>query len=284
MISPLQSSRRWAPAAVVAVGLGCASAAPDPARTLALINESPSLPRGLYVRQPGAAVARDAIVAVPQPAGLEMVRSGFTTLAAMILVSTTGWAPPCAAQSVDWSRAGGDLFGRVVATDAVGAEGEGEGEGGTQEIPRLPSPDQPFQEAVDAAARAHGLDPKLLHALVMTESAYRPGVCSSVGACGLTQLMPATAAELGVGDRFDPAENLRGGADYLARQLLRFGDIRLALAAFNAGPTRVARLGRVPDIAETRQYVASVLDCYLFLAAGRRATNARQCRAPEAEQ
>jgi soluble lytic murein transglycosylase-like protein len=138
--------------------------------------------------------------------------------------------------------------------------------------------DQPFQEAVAVAAAAHGLDPKLLHALVVTESAYRPDAVSPVGASGLTQLMPATALELGVRNRFDPIENLRGGADYLARQILRFGDLRLALAAYNSGPGRVARLGRVPDIAETRAYVAAVIECYLALSAGRDVTNSRQCR------
>jgi soluble lytic murein transglycosylase-like protein len=90
--------------------------------------------------------------------------------------------------------------------------------------------------------------------------------------------MPGTALDLGVRNRFDPIENLRGGADYLARQIIRFGDLRLALAAYNSGPGRVARLGRVPDIAETRAYVVTVIDCYLALTAGRKVTNARQCR------
>ena len=132
--------------------------------------------------------------------------------------------------------------------------------------------------AVAAAAARHGLDPKLLHALVVTESAYRPDALSPVGAGGLTQLMPGTALELGVRDRFDPVENLRGGADYLARQIRRFGDLRLALAAYNAGPARVARLGRVPDIAETQAYVATVVDCYLALTAGQGITSSTQCR------
>lgn len=90
--------------------------------------------------------------------------------------------------------------------------------------------------------------------------------------------MPDTARELGVGDRFDPVQNLRGGADYLARQLLRFGDLRLALSAYNAGPGRVARLGRVPDIAETQAYVISVIDCYLALTAGQAPRNSLHCR------
>lgn len=180
-------------------------------------------------------------------------------------------ATEASAQTVDWRRAGGDLFGR--AADPAGPEAPTDGE-----VPRLAEMDQPFQEAIERAALAHGLDPKLLHALVITESAYRPDARSPVGAGGLTQLMPATALELGVRDRFDPVDNLRGGADYLARQLLRFGDLRLALAAYNAGPTRVGRLGRVPDIAETRAYVTTVVECYLALSAGRGVRRSSQCR------
>lgn len=93
--------------------------------------------------------------------------------------------------------------------------------------------------------------------------------------------LPESLREVGVTDRFDVEQNLSGGADYLARQLLRFGDLKLALAAYNAGPGRVARLGRVPDIQETRNYVASVIDCYLALTAGRGVRSAPQCRARE---
>lgn len=176
-------------------------------------------------------------------------------------------AHPAGAQSIDWTSAGGGLFGPVpeerLEPDAA--------------VPRLPPLTQPFQDAVEAAAAAHGLDSKLLHALVITESGYRPDARSHAGAAGLTQLMPGTAEELGVRDRFDPVENLNGGADYLARQILRFGDLRLALAAYNAGPARVARLGRIPDIAETRNYVDAVIECFLALSAARAAKSSRQC-------
>lgn len=189
-----------------------------------------------------------------------------------ITAMTLAVAAPASAQDVDWRRAGGGLFGTPVVEPAVADALDG------ATVPRLASLNQPFQDAIDAAAVAHGLDPKLLHALVITESAYRADARSPVGAGGLTQLMPGTALELGVRDRFDPVENLRGGADYLARQILRFGDLRLALAAYNSGPGRVARLGRIPDIAETQAYVASVVDCYLALTAGQGVTNSRQCR------
>ncbi|QSF54859.1 lytic transglycosylase domain-containing protein [Brevundimonas fontaquae] len=193
-------------------------------------------------------------------------------LAALALALATCDA---SAQSVDWRIAGGDLFGRPASqpvSDLAGVE---------DATPRLPPLSQPFMDAIAAAAERHGLDPKMLHALVIVESAYRVDAVSPVGAGGLTQLMPGTAADLGVRDRFDPIENLNGGADYLARQLLRFGDVKLAFAAYNSGPDRVARLGRIPNIAETQAYVAAAIDCYLALSAGRGARNSRECQARE---
>jgi soluble lytic murein transglycosylase-like protein len=145
------------------------------------------------------------------------------------------------------------------------------------EVRLLPA-DQPLDELITQIAAETGLDPKLLHALVIVESAYDPGAVSPVGARGLTQLMPSTARELGVTNAFDIGQNLRGGARYLAIQIGRFGDLRLALAAYNSGPGRVARLGRVPDIVETQGYVRDAVDCYLALSAGRGIRHRRQCR------
>ena len=181
-----------------------------------------------------------------------------------------------AAAAPNWAPAGGDLFiGKAVEVAAAATRSE-------SAAPKLRPLSQPFGDAVAAAASRHGLDPKLLHALVTVESAYRVNAVSPVGAAGLTQLMPATATDLGVKDRFDPDANLSGGADYLSRQLLRFGDLRLALAAYNAGPGRVAQLGRIPDIRETRAYVDAVVECYLALSAGRGVRSSRECRAPGA--
>lgn len=195
---------------------------------------------------------------------------------ALIVLCLLAPATAASAQNVDWRAAGGALFvGAAPAPDEAAPE---------LELARLAPFSQPFADAIAAAADRHGLDPKLLHALVVVESAYRPDAVSHAGAGGLTQLMPATAAELGVGDRFDPVENLSGGADYLARQVLRFGDLRLALAAYNAGPGRVARLGRVPDIRETQAYVTAVVDCYLALTAGRGVRTAPECRTPEPDR
>lgn len=113
--------------------------------------------------------------------------------------------------------------------------------------------------AVRAAEFRHRLPFGLLDALIATESAYLPWAISRAGAGGLAQLMPATAAELGVVDRFDPLQSIEGGARYLRRMLDRFGSVSLALAAYNAGPGSVRRAGGIPFNGETPGYVAQVL-------------------------
>lgn len=103
------------------------------------------------------------------------------------------------------------------------------------------------------------LSPSLLEALVWQESRWNENAVSPVGAQGLAQLMPGTARYLGVNPR-DPFANLEGGARYLREQLDRFGgDIEKALAAYNAGPGRVERAGGIPNIRETKQYVAAIM-------------------------
>jgi len=103
------------------------------------------------------------------------------------------------------------------------------------------------------------LSPSLLEAVVWQESRWRENAVSPVGAQGLAQLMPGTARYLGVNPS-DPFQNLEGGARYLREQLDRFGgDLEKALAAYNAGPGRVERAGGIPNIRETRQYVAAIM-------------------------
>lgn len=121
---------------------------------------------------------------------------------------------------------------------------------------------QRFERELKLAAGAAGLDPALVLAVVVRESAGDPGAVSPRGALGLMQLMPATARELGVGDPSDPMQNLVGGSRYLAAMLRRYdGDLDLALAAYNAGPGTVDRLGRrVPNYPETRRYISAVKD------------------------
>lgn len=116
-----------------------------------------------------------------------------------------------------------------------------------------------FRTLFEQAARRYGLDPGLLWAVARAESGLNPRAVSPAGAVGLMQLMPSTARELGVSDPFDPAQNVDAGARYLRQQLERFGDIRLALAAYNAGPGAVQRHGGVPPYRETQAYVERVL-------------------------
>lgn len=105
------------------------------------------------------------------------------------------------------------------------------------------------------------LDPRLLRAVMIAESGGDANAVSSAGAQGLMQLMPGTAAGLGVADPFDPAQNIAGGARYMREMLDRFGgDVRRAVAAYNAGPGAVESYGGVPPYDETRAYVRRVLE------------------------
>jgi soluble lytic murein transglycosylase-like protein len=116
-----------------------------------------------------------------------------------------------------------------------------------------------YENLIQEAASTFALDPALIRAVMQTESAFNPFVVSRVGAQGLMQLMPALAEEMGVRDSFDPRENIMGGARYLRELLDRHrGNVRLALASYNAGPTAVARYGRVPPFRETQRYVKQI--------------------------
>ena len=120
-----------------------------------------------------------------------------------------------------------------------------------------------YTAIIHAAARRYRLPPALVKAVMAAESGFNPAARSHAGACGLMQLMPVTAREMGVEDIFDPEQNIHGGARYLRYLINHFsGDVKLAVAAYNAGPNLVARLGRVPNIPETRTYVRRVLGLY----------------------
>lgn len=116
-----------------------------------------------------------------------------------------------------------------------------------------------FLPLVEAAEARHALPPGLLDSLVWTESRYNPGAVSKAGAVGLGQLMPGTARDLGVTNRFDPVANLDGAARYLRQMLDKFGVVHLALAAYNAGPGAVERARGIPRNGETPAYVRNVL-------------------------
>lgn len=116
-----------------------------------------------------------------------------------------------------------------------------------------------YKDEIAAAASDFGVDTALLHAVIHAESAFNPMALSNKGAQGLMQLMPGTAADMGVSDAFDAAQNIRGGARYLAMLLKAFnGDATLATAAYNAGPAAVQKYGGIPPYDETKVYVQRV--------------------------
>lgn len=119
-----------------------------------------------------------------------------------------------------------------------------------------------FDAIINTAAQNTGLDPAFIRAVMIAESGGNPKAKSGAGALGLMQLMPATAKGLGVTDPFDPMQNILGGARYLKTQFDRFGDLRLALAAYNAGPGAVRKYGGIPPYAETKNYVEKVMKLY----------------------
>jgi soluble lytic murein transglycosylase-like protein len=118
----------------------------------------------------------------------------------------------------------------------------------------------PYVEAIREISREHGLDPVLVQAVVRAESGSDPAAISAKGAGGLMQLMPRTAAALGVADRFNPRENISGGVRHLRYLLDRYqGSVSLALAAYNAGEGVVDTYRGIPPYPETQQYVRRVL-------------------------
>ena len=126
----------------------------------------------------------------------------------------------------------------------------------------LATPDPLLAEAIERHARERDLEPRLVQAVVQVESGYNRRARSNKGAIGLMKLMPGTASDLAVTDPWDQDENLRGGTRYLRQMIDRFGDLELALAAYNAGPEAVAKYGGIPPYEETRNYVRRILHLF----------------------
>jgi len=123
--------------------------------------------------------------------------------------------------------------------------------------------EKPYEDLIRAAAQKHGVDADLIYGIIAAESNFDRKAVSRKGAQGLMQLMPATAKELDVRDVFDPAENIDAGTSYLKSLLSRYqNDLRLTLAAYNAGPERVEQYRGVPPFAETREYLNRVIRHY----------------------
>lgn len=146
--------------------------------------------------------------------------------------------------AADITRLGGNLQGQFLSTGPAAPKDYG----------------NQWANRAAQVAKDNGIDPDLFVRLVKQESGFDPNARNPSGASGLTQLMPGTAAGLGVRNVFDPEENLSGGARYFKSMLDKYGDTRKALAAYNAGPGNVDKYGDVPPFAETQAYVAAIME------------------------
>lgn len=174
-----------------------------------------------------------------------------------------GLATPAAAQIYSWRDGEGQLVvsntprpGQPVPTYTVQGTKTVRA---TRPVQFTPSRSSLYDYSINEHSRRQGVSADLVRAVIQVESAFNPTAVSHKGAMGLMQLMPATAAELGVSDPFHPDENIRGGVTYLRRLLDRYnGKVELALAAYNAGIGNVEKYGDVPPFKETQNYVKKI--------------------------
>jgi soluble lytic murein transglycosylase-like protein len=126
----------------------------------------------------------------------------------------------------------------------------------------VPSEVAPYKAMIERSAARWGVDPALIQAVIQHESGGNANATSDAGAMGLMQLMPETARALGVTNPYDPAQSIDAGTHYLSTQLQRFGSVKLAIAAYDAGGAAVARYGGIPPYAETQASVPAIYALY----------------------
>jgi soluble lytic murein transglycosylase-like protein len=195
-------------------------------------------------------------------AALARIRSAVLAIALVGIAS-----PPAAAQIYSWRDANGRLVlsDRPLSEEAkpvttVPARSRQDDSAARTSPSAAPRRAANYEGLIDEHARRHDVRPDLVRAVIQVESAFNPAAVSPKGAMGLMQLMPATARSFGVGNPFDPQQNVRAGVAYLRQLLDRYdNDETLALAAYNAGPGAVDRYNQtVPPYRETRNYVARI--------------------------
>ncbi|HTX59483.1 MAG TPA: lytic transglycosylase domain-containing protein [Verrucomicrobiae bacterium] len=169
---------------------------------------------------------------------------------------------------IDPSQLGSSPFAALVRAALVGdgvqpqTDPDGIAYAAGQNAPAMVPPAE-IDRLVTANSAQWNVDPNLVKAIIANESGFNANATSNVGAQGLMQLMPGTAAGLGVSNAYDPEQNVWGGTRYIKGLLDRFGgDVKLAVAAYNAGPGAVEKYGGVPPYAETQNYVQNVLSSY----------------------
>jgi soluble lytic murein transglycosylase-like protein len=177
-----------------------------------------------------------------------------TRIAEISGTSPLATPPPAVAPT----SVGAPRFANALAS-ALGPQGETSPDAAGASA-AAPVPPEQIDSLVQQNASTWQVDPSLIKAVIANESGFNAGATSKVGAQGLMQLMPETAASLGVRDPYDPVQNVAGGTRYLRSLLDRFGgDSKLAVAAYNAGPEAVEKYGGIPPYAETQNYVQNVL-------------------------
>jgi len=213
--------------------------------------------------------------------------SGYMTRASIVVITAAVWlvmSVPSQAQIASYV----DEHGRTVY---VNGDSPRHKSGGT--ISSTPAPPAAgssesanaagdhLDQIVQAAAERHNLDPALVKAVISTESGWNPSAISRKGAVGLMQLIPETAERFGVGNAFDPAQNVEGGTSYLKQLLDHYnGDLTKSLAAYNAGERAVDQSGGIPAYPETERYVQKVTDAYFRPNSGRDPSLWSKPRAP----
>jgi len=201
----------------------------------------------------GLALAAGLVLAVPAQAELVFLKNGRT-------LSVTAHAAD-GDRLVLTLRTGGEVVCPSTLVDRIEPDEVPWPEPPTESVAAgvvATAPTVPFGELIEPLARVHGVDPSLVRAVVATESAFEPRARSPKGAMGLMQLMPITARQYAVADPYDPSSNLSAGIRHLKFLLDRY-DIRIALAAYNAGEATVLRHRGIPPFRETREYVNRVL-------------------------
>ena len=233
------------------------------------------------VRVPGFELANPGPKNVP---GFAPVNLGLKTAASLIAVAWVVLAMPTRAQLASHM----DEHGKLVYTNEDSPSRRG-GSGLNSAAPgvlaaQFGSPWQPpehLDRIVHEVAERHRVDPALVKAVISTESGWNPTAISRKGAVGLMQLIPGTAQRFGVGNPFDPAQNIEAGTTYLRSLLDRYkGDLNKSLAAYNAGERAVDRNGGVPPIWETQRYVLKVTGAYFRPGSGRDPTQWEAPRHP----
>jgi hypothetical protein len=209
-------------------------------------------------RQPAlAATLLTIFVCVTTLATAPGARADYAVLKSGVRLRITGYEPAGnpVGSTVRLAVEGGTI--EVAAADLMGIEPEDKFPGPPAAAMLEPGP---FAQIIREAAKKHGVDEKLIQHVILVESNYNPRAVSRRQAQGLMQLLPQTAAKYSVANVFDPAQNIDAGTHYLKDLLARFrGNLKLALAAYNAGPELVERYGGVPPYPETQSYVRKIL-------------------------